>query len=774
METLYFAANDGVRGRELWRVLSDGTIELVADINPGSANSFPGGFATFKGELYFGATTATGGSELWKLARDGNVVQVADIEPGVGAAGLSNPGGFLEFNGELYFSATTSANGLELWKVDSTGAAVPVVDLPASFGAPRYVFNGALYVATDVGTWKVDFNGSATLATSALISEGVIFNGELYFPGPDQLLQKINASGVAVPVAGSPAIPSALAMFDDALVFVARDPLTLRRDIWKLEADGSLTKATNIQAVSILSLTAFNGELYFVADTGSAGRNSLWKINESGIVAQVAVFNSPFPFNFTEFNGELYFQAATTATGVELWKVRSDGAAVLAADIAPAGGHSFPERFTIFNGEMYFRAFTATNGFELWKVKADGAVVLAADIAPGSAGSDLFNFFVFDSNLPPAFDSETAAVTITENATAVTTVAAADPDSGQTLTYSIAGGTDAAQFAIDANTGALSFVTAPNFEAPADGGTNNTYELTVQVDDGAGGTDTQTINVTVTNENELPVATGVTTGAVTEDDGAGAMATGQLSATDPDAGTELTWSVDGGTTATGAEYHFTLDNLTITRGGTTVLNDTFDGGGPLDPQQAGAPTYGANGTFTEVGGRLILDASGAVAASGVGTQDPFVGHNLTVQTNIQPGAAQGLRSNTNFTVEGRFDLVDPAHLREGYGIRLGDHAPGQGVQGDDVVDLIVRKFPDGSFRVQLRDVDFASDSVTPLGSVALQPPAEADQIMLRLTHSASSPGTVVASFEYWASGAPIGGSAVALAQTGTIDRKSVV
>ena len=42
--------------------------------------------------------------------------------------------------------------------------------------------------------------------------------------------------------------------------------------------------------------------------------------------------------------------------------------------------------------------------------------------------------------------------------------AATDPDVGQTLSYSIIGGADASKFTIDPTTGALSFITAPDFE----------------------------------------------------------------------------------------------------------------------------------------------------------------------------------------------------------------------------------------------------------------------------------------------------------------------
>ena len=44
------------------------------------------------------------------------------------------------------------------------------------------------------------------------------------------------------------------------------------------------------------------------------------------------------------------------------------------------------------------------------------------------------------------------------------TITASDPNLGTVLSYSITGGADAALFQIDANTGALSFIAAPDFE----------------------------------------------------------------------------------------------------------------------------------------------------------------------------------------------------------------------------------------------------------------------------------------------------------------------
>jgi large repetitive protein len=99
-----------------------------------------------------------------------------------------------------------------------------------------------------------------------------------------------------------------------------------------------------------------------------------------------------------------------------------------------------------------------------------------------------------------------AAVSVAENSSTVTTITASDADQpSQTLTYSIVGGADAAKFTIDGSSGALIFAEMPNFELPTDAGANNIYDVTVQVSDGTS-VDTQDIAVTVTDvvENHAP------------------------------------------------------------------------------------------------------------------------------------------------------------------------------------------------------------------------------------------------------------------------------
>ena len=134
--------------------------------------------------------------------------------------------------------------------------------------------------------------------------------------------------------------------------------------------------------------------------------------------------------------------------------------------------------------------------------------VTARDAAGNdSAPSNTIPVTVVTANQSPSITSDgggpSASLSPAENQTAVTDVDATDPDPDP-LTYSIAGGPDAARFAINGSSGVLAFVAAPNFEAPTDVGGNNVYDVTVSVSDGHGGSDSQALAVAVQNSNEFP------------------------------------------------------------------------------------------------------------------------------------------------------------------------------------------------------------------------------------------------------------------------------
>jgi VCBS repeat-containing protein len=137
----------------------------------------------------------------------------------------------------------------------------------------------------------------------------------------------------------------------------------------------------------------------------------------------------------------------------------------------------------------------------------------------------------------PVFTSGTS-ISVAENQTAAFTAVATDADSGSTITYSLSGA-DASAFKIDAASGVVTFVTAPDYESPGD----QLFALVVTASDGANTTD-QSVTVSVTNVNEAPVFTSAATTSVQENQTAAYTAV----ASDPDL-TSPAYSISGGADA---------------------------------------------------------------------------------------------------------------------------------------------------------------------------------------------------------------------------------
>ena len=98
-----------------------------------------------------------------------------------------------------------------------------------------------------------------------------------------------------------------------------------------------------------------------------------------------------------------------------------------------------------------------------------------------------------------------SSVQVLENQTSVLDVEATDADGddeGSGLAFSLAGGVDEDAFTINPNTGMLSFIDPPNFEAPSDANGDNIFNVTVKVTDSSNLSDTQNINIAVEDLNE--------------------------------------------------------------------------------------------------------------------------------------------------------------------------------------------------------------------------------------------------------------------------------
>jgi trimeric autotransporter adhesin len=126
----YFRARSS-SGQELW--VSDGTAagtHLVKDINPGTASSINPNvevnYAVYEDKIYFTANDGTTGAELWVTdGTEAGTQLVFDLNPGAEASTPTNCQVMGDF---LYFFATTLANGTELWKLSLKTSATATLE----------------------------------------------------------------------------------------------------------------------------------------------------------------------------------------------------------------------------------------------------------------------------------------------------------------------------------------------------------------------------------------------------------------------------------------------------------------------------------------------------------------------------------------------------------------------------------------------------------------------------------------------------------------------
>lgn len=105
-------------------------------------------------------------------------------------------------------------------------------------------------------------------------------------------------------------------------------------------------------------------------------------------------------------------------------------------------------------------------------------------------------------NQPPVFTSS-ASASVEENTSGVFYQALATDPEGQAISYSIMSGADSDLFSITADTGELSFISPPDYEAPEDQDGNNEYLITLVADAGDDDTSILLLTISVTDVSDL-------------------------------------------------------------------------------------------------------------------------------------------------------------------------------------------------------------------------------------------------------------------------------
>ncbi len=361
---------------------------------------------------------------------------------------------------------------------------------------------------------------------------------------------------------------------------------------------------------------------------------------DSGAVNGIALVAS------NETNGTWYYSTNGGTNWTTVGTVNA-GSSLLLANNASTRLYFSPA--ANYNGSsssaLTFRAWDQTSGTAGTKVDTS----TNGGTSAFSSTTDVIDVSVTPVNDAPVLTSNgggaTASVSAAENQTAVTTVTATDPDVGAVLTYSIAGGSDAGRFSIDANAGVLVFNFSPNFESTVDANADGVYEVIVAVADGSL-SDTQALSVTVTNVNEAPTVVSLSNSTLPENtDTSAGTVVGSLTASDPDAADSTTYSIVGGADA----GVFSLggassDQLVITHGvldfetksSYAVTVRVTDGGGLFHDQALLVSVSDVNEAPSFTSAALTTGTQDAAYSYTITTTDPDTGAVLSITAPTLP------------------------------------------------------------------------------------------------------------------------------------------
>ena len=330
----------------------------------------------------------------------------------------------------------------------------------------------------------------------------------------------------AVPAGGAPvlqtvarSLPGGAVTNADSVVF----RVVFSENVSGVDVSDFVLTGAAAGSATLLGVQAINGTTrdVTVGGAGLANANGLLGL---GLAASPSITDA----------GGLAIDTSVAASSTASYTI--DNTAPTATATASAGGHDGATPFTVtfafseaVNG-LTAAAFSATNAtLSNFQQLSDGTnatndyrvtvtptafaaitVSLAAGAATDAAGNaNTAASLTVQAGAtitgPGSATGTTSSTSVAENTTAVFTFTA-----DLAVTWSLAGGADAARFTIDQTTGELRFAAAPNFESPADANADNAYVVIVRATDGSNIATDQTVTVTVTNANEAPTGVSLT------------------------------------------------------------------------------------------------------------------------------------------------------------------------------------------------------------------------------------------------------------------------
>lgn len=379
---LYFSADDGVYGRELWFLPgAEGEARMVKDVRTGSEGTIINKITPVGDRVVM--DIGNPGSSGFILS-DSTLFGTRDIaieEPGIGGRiQLDDVIGTLE-DGRIAITTEETGNVRGLWTL-APGEQFPVPMLGPDEYGNRLTVDQPTYAI--LGN-RIVFPGSRPTATGDYVSGLWITDGTL--EGTRNLHRFLES-------------PAVVFKFTDELVLFEGNTDEMGSELWISDgtpegtqlvkelwpgpdssSPGEMERVPEMELAYFAATDPEHGRELWITDGTEAGTRLVKDINPGE--------NSSEPYKFEHSGQQLFFIASSPGRGRELWVSRgTEDSTFMVKDINPGPSGSEPYEFCIYRNILYFSAREPEHGEELWR--SDGTpegTWLLEDVNPGPEGS---------------------------------------------------------------------------------------------------------------------------------------------------------------------------------------------------------------------------------------------------------------------------------------------------------------------------------------------------------------------------------------------------